>query len=73
MRADQKLSPDDRREMILRALSGENRTYLAQEYGVSRVRLYQLLEAAEKMSEADVNEAAKELEFRRRVLEMVGG
>lgn len=71
MRADQRLSPDARREMILRALSGEPKTYLANEYGITRSAIYQQLEKIERMTEADVNEASKELEFRRRVLQML--
>lgn len=73
MRADQKLSPDERRAMILRALVGENRAYLASEYGVARSRLQALLKEARTMTEADVSEASKELEFRRRVLEILRG
>lgn len=69
MRADQKLQPDARREMLLRALSGENKTYLAQEYGIARSRLYALLEKLEATTETDVNEARKEYEFLRRVLQ----
>lgn len=70
MRADQKLTPDVRREMILRGLSGENKTYLAHQYGITRRRLYTLLEEAGAITEADVNDASKELEFRRRVWEI---
>jgi len=78
MRADQKLDPDARRELLLRALSGENRTYLVHEYPISRTRLYQLLEEvksdpekAVKRAEEKANDARKELEFRRRVLEII--
>lgn len=71
MRADQKLSGDARRELLLRALSGESKTYLANEYGIARSRLYALLEKLEGLTEADVNETSKELEFQRRVLQML--
>jgi hypothetical protein len=71
MRADQKLTGDARRELLLRALSGENKTYLVNEYGIARSRLYALLEAVEKDPEAAASEARKEWEFRRKVAEML--
>lgn len=68
-----KLSPDQRRELVLRGMSGEPRQYLAETYGVSLSRVEKLLREARDLTEADANETSKELEHRRRVLELIGG
>jgi DNA-directed RNA polymerase specialized sigma24 family protein len=67
-----KLTQDERRELILRGLSGEPQQYLAETYRVTLSRVEKLLREARRTTEADVNEARKEFEHRRRVLEFVG-
>lgn len=65
------LSPDRRREMILRRLAGEPREYLADAYGVSVRTVSSEYAKAKEDPEAAAGEARKEYEFRRRVWEML--
>lgn len=67
------LSPDDRRELVLRGLAGEPRQHLADAYGVSLRAAKMHLRKARDLTGADIAEASKELEFRRRVLEILNG
>ena len=68
-----KLTPDDRRAIVLAALDhNANITELARRYGVSRARIYQLLESAVIDPRGKLYEAQREAEFRRRVKELVG-
>lgn len=62
------LSPEARREIVLRALSGERRSSLAREHGVSESYVYRLISEATSDPTARLAEAEAELEFRRRVL-----
>ncbi len=63
-----KLDPDERRALTLEALAGADKKALAQRYGVSRARVYQLLDEALDNPKGKRDEAEKELKFRRRVL-----
>ena len=68
-----KLTPDERRAIVLAALEHDaNVTELARRYGVSRARIYQLLESATIDPRGELLEAQREAEFRRRVQELVG-
>ena len=60
------LSPEARRELTLRALQGENKTQLADEYGVHRTLIYYYIRnARENVSE--------ELPFWRKVDKLTNG
>ncbi len=63
-----KFDPDERRALTLEALAGADKKALAQRYGVSRSRVYQLLDEALDDPKGKRDEAEKELKFRRRVL-----
>lgn len=65
------LSPDRRREMALRGLSGENRGHLAGEYGVTKQTVQTEIRKARELTEADAAETSKRLEFQKRVLQML--
>jgi transposase-like protein len=66
-----KLYPDERRAAILAALQpGANKSAIARRYGISRPRIYQLLESALTDPKEKLREAEREAEFRRRVLEL---
>ena len=68
-----KLTPDERRAIVLAALEHDaNVTELARRYDVSRARIYQLLESATIDPKGKLREAEFEVEFRRRVKELVG-
>jgi transposase-like protein len=69
--AVRKLYPDERRSAVLAALQpGANRKAVAEEYGISRSNLYQLLASALADPTAKLREAEREVAFRRRVLEL---
>lgn len=59
----QKLTPDERRELTLSALSGVPVLQLSKEYGVARSWIYALKEDVEKNIDARIREAQKELGF----------
>ena len=63
-----KLDPDERRTLTLEPLAGADKQALARRYGVSRSRVYQLLDEALDNTKGKRDEAEKELKFRRRVL-----
>ena len=63
-----KLDPDERRALTLEALAGADKKVLAERYGVSRRRVYQLLNEALRDPKGKRDEAEKELKFRQRVL-----
>jgi len=68
-----KLTPDERRAVVLAALERDvNVSELARRYGISRQRVYQLLEDATINPKGQLREAERELAFRRRVKELVG-
>ena len=68
-----KLTPDERRAVVLAALEHDvNISELARRYGISRQRVYQLLEDATIDPKGQLREAERELAFRRRVKELVG-
>jgi transposase-like protein len=64
-----KLTGDQRRALVLDALyTNADKGELARRYGVSRSRVYQLLDDALYDPEGKLREAEAELRFRRRVL-----
>jgi transposase-like protein len=66
-----KLSPDERRAIIWAALQpNANKSEIARRYGVSRSRVYQLLETAMTDRKSKLRDAEREVAFRRRVLEL---
>ena len=68
-----KLTPDERRAVVLAALGrGVNISELARRYGIRRQRVYQLLEDAVTDPKGKLREAEREVAFRKRVLELVG-
>jgi hypothetical protein len=68
-----KLTPDERRAVVLAALGrGVNISELGRPYGIRRQRVYQLLEGATIDPKGPLREAERELAFRRRVKELVG-
>jgi transposase-like protein len=68
-----KLTQDERRAVVLAALEpNANFSEIARRYGIRRQRVYQLLEDALLDPKEKLREAEKELEFRRRVKELVG-
>ena len=67
-----KLANSARRELILRALAGESPTRLSEEYGITRSRVYQMMdEAREADHEARIAEAEAEAAFWRKIGEKV--
>ena len=63
-----KLANGARRELILRALDGESPTQLFKEYGISRSRVYQMIdEAKEADHKARIAEAEAEARFWRKI------
>ncbi len=60
------LTRESRREIVLAALSGASPTALARQYGISRNRVYSLLRE-------ETEDAAAELEYRRRIVELLEG
>lgn len=63
----QKLTPDERRELILSALSGVPVLQLSKEYGVARSWIYALKEEAMQDPVSKADEARRELRFRQSV------
>ena len=62
------LAGEARRELTLRALDGESPTKLAEEYGVTRSRVYQMMdEAREADCKARAAEAEAEARFWRKI------
>ena len=68
-----KLSDEDRRRMILRALGPDaaSITRIAQSYGITRRTLYSHIDRATKDPEGKWREAQEEANFRRKVWELV--
>ena len=68
-----KLTLEARRAIVIAALEHDaNVTELARSYGVSRARIYQLMERATFDPKCQLEEAEQEVAFRRRVMELVG-
>jgi len=67
----EKLTPSDRRALVLRALGGESPSTLAREYDVARSWIYVLADEAKGYAEKQLKEAEAELEFRRRVVTLI--
>ena len=66
-----RLHPDERRAVVLEVLQPQSSiTQIARRYGISRQRVYQLVEGAIIDSKGKLTEAEKEVEFRRRVREL---
>lgn len=66
-----KLVPDKRRAVVIAALQPQaNKSEIARRYGISRSRVYQLLESAMIDPEGKLREAEREVAFRRRVPEL---
>ena len=66
-----KLIPDEQRAIVMGVLEpNANISGIARRYGISRQRIYQLLENAIIDSQEKLREAEQEVEFRRRVLEL---
>jgi transposase-like protein len=65
-----KLAKEERRAIVLHALApGTNKSELARSYGISRQRVYQILDEELEDAEGKLRAAEAELTFRRRVLE----
>jgi transposase-like protein len=70
-RMSRKLVPDEQRAVVMAALQPKaNKSEIARRYGISRSRVYQLLESALRDPKEKLREAEREAEFRRRVLEL---
>lgn len=67
----EKLTPDQRRALTLRALSGESPSLLAQEYGVARSWVYALKEEAKENFKENTREVHDEWIFWCEVWEML--
>jgi transposase-like protein len=67
-----KLSDEDRRRMILRALGPDaaNMTRIAQSYGITRNTLHEHINRAVRDPERQMREAEMEASFRRKVYEL---
>lgn len=65
------LSLVQRREMTLRALRGENMAALGREYGVDRRTVEYHRRSATAGARERYEEAVEEMEYRRRVLELL--
>ena len=65
-----KLTTQQRRDMVLSALSGESRVEVSKRYNVARSWLYSLLDEAQNEPERKLKEAEAEVEFRRSVIEL---
>jgi transposase-like protein len=66
-----KLVPDEQRAVVIAALQPKaNKSEIARSYGISRPRVYQLLEHALTDPKEKFREAEREAEFRRQVLEL---
>lgn len=68
-----KLSRDERRSLVIEALQSEaNRAEIARRYGIRRESLYDILSRAVLDPKGRVQEAEKELAFRKKVKDLVG-
>jgi transposase-like protein len=68
---NRKLAPDEQRAIVIAALQyGSNKSEIARRYGISRGRIYQLLEHALTDPKEKLRDAEREVAFRRRVLEL---
>jgi transposase-like protein len=66
-----KLVPDERRAVVLAALlPGSNKSEIARRFGISRSRVYQLLENAVTNPKDKLRDAEREADFRREVLRL---
>jgi DNA-directed RNA polymerase specialized sigma24 family protein len=66
-----KLVPDEQRAVVMAALQFDsNKSEIARRCGISRGRLYQLLDSAMTDPKGKLREAEREVAFRRRVLEL---
>jgi len=64
-----KLHPDEQRAVVMDALQyRSNKSEIARRFGISRSRVYQLMESAVTDPKGKLREAEREVEFRRRVL-----
>ena len=67
------LTPDERRAAVLEALQpGANKSEIARRYGILRHNLYANVARALTDPKGKLAEAEREVEFRRRVLELSG-
>jgi transposase-like protein len=68
---NRELLPDERRTIVMAALQlDSNKSEIARRYGISRGRLYQILDSAMTDPKGKLREAEREVAFRRRVLEL---
>ncbi len=59
-----KLTPDERRAIVMAALQfGSNKSEVARRYGLSRSRVYQLIEDAVSDPKSKLREAEREVAF----------
>jgi DNA-directed RNA polymerase specialized sigma24 family protein len=66
-----KLLPDEQRAVVMAALQyRSNKSEIARRFGISRSRVYQILGDALTHPKERLREAEREVEFRRRVLEL---
>jgi transposase-like protein len=66
-----RLVPDERRAVVMAALQFDaNMSEIARRFGISRGRLYQLLNSAMTDPKGKLREAEKEAAFRREVLRL---
>jgi transposase-like protein len=66
-----KLVPDEQRAIVIAALQFDsNKSEIARRNGISRGRLYQILDSAMTDPKGKLREAEREVAFRRRVLEL---
>jgi transposase-like protein len=66
-----KLVPDEQRAVVMAALQyGSNKSEIARRYGISRSRVYQLLEDAVTDPMGKLKDAERETHFRREVLRL---
>lgn len=66
----EKLTPADRRTLVLRVLRGESVLALSKEYGVARSWIYALTEEAKTDQQEKIREVERELEFRKKASEI---
>jgi transposase-like protein len=66
-----KLTPDERRRIILEALRGANKRQLALRYDIARSWLYALLDEVRENPEGKLRDAEAEADFRRKVVELL--
>jgi transposase-like protein len=66
-----KLFPDEQRAVVIAALQPKpNKSEIARRYGISRGRVYQLMEHALTDPKEKLRDAEREVAFRKRVLEL---